>query len=201
MKRLCCIALLPLMTVSVWSQSAPQGKPSALPKRSGALVSSLYEQVVARHPLGIPYGADKKVFAPYLSKALLHRFELNNGCFADWRRRNPDPSLKPPVGLIENGLFSGGSEESEPQAFHIERTDPGKDGSSRVYVKLTWEDPPNKPLTWYVAAVVVRENGHSVVDDVLYLKDKNGEVESRLSKDLSSGCDGARWIGEGERPH
>ncbi|MGC2162287.1 MAG: hypothetical protein WA634_10285, partial [Silvibacterium sp.] len=165
-----------------------------------ALVSDLYKQVVVRHPLGIPVGADMKVFAPYLSKELLHRFNLNNACFADWRRRNPDPSLKPPVGLIENGLFSGGNEEAEPQAFHIERIEPGKDGYSRVYVKLTLGDPPDKPLVWYVAAVVVRENGRPVVDDVLYLKDKNGEVDSRLLKDLSSGCDGPRWVGDGNRP-
>jgi hypothetical protein len=200
MKRLHCFGLLPLITVLVWGQSTPQAKPTVLPNRSDALVNSLYEQVVARHPLGIPYGADMKVFAPYLSKTLLHRFDLNNACFADWRKQNPDPSLKPPIGLIENGLFSGGNEEAEPQAFHVERIEAGKEGSSRVYVKLTLGDPPDKPLVWYVAVVVVREKGRPVVDDVLYLKDKNGEVESRLSKDLSSGCDGARWVGETPHP-
>jgi hypothetical protein len=137
-----------------------------------------------------------KAFAPYLSKALRYRFDLNNACFVDWCKQNPDPSLKPPVGLIENGIFSGANEEAEPQAFHIERTESEKDGSSRVYVRLTVGDPPNKPMVWYVAAVVVREGGRPAVDDVLYLKGENGEVESRLSTDLSSGCDGARWVGE-----
>jgi hypothetical protein len=196
MNRLRCVGLLPLMTVLAWGQSAPQGNSSVLPNQPEALVSSLYQQVVARHPLGIPYGADMKIFAPYLSKALLHRFDVNNACFADWRKQNPDPSLKPPVGLIESGLFSGGNEEAEPQAFHIERAESETDSSSRVYVKLTVGDPPDKPLTWYVAAVVVRENGRPVVDDVLYLKGETGEVESRLSKDLSLGCDGPRWVGE-----
>lgn len=60
-----------------------------------------------------------------------------------------------------------------------------------MYVKLTLGDPADKPLVWYVGVVVVRENGRPVVDDVLYLKNKDGEVKSRLSKDLSSGCDGA----------
>lgn len=50
------------------------------------------------------------------------------------------------------------------------------------------------------ACSMVRENGRTVVDDVLYLKGENGEVESRLSKDLSSGCDGPRWVGEAH-PH
>jgi hypothetical protein len=200
MKRLRRVGLLPLMTVLVWGQAAPQGKPSALPHRPDALVSSLYEQVVARHPLGIPYGVDMKVFAPYLSKTLLHRFELSDACFNDWKRQNPDPSLKPSIGLIENGIFSGGDVKAEPKSFHIEKTELEKNGSSRVYVKLTWGDPPDKPLTWYVAAVVVHENGRAVVDDVLYLKDQNGDVESRLLKDLSPGCVGARWIGEGGHP-
>lgn len=196
MKPLRCVCLLPLLTALMLAQNGPQGQPSALPRQPDALVSHLYKQVVVRHPLGIPYGADMKVFAPYLSRGLLHRFDLNNACFADWHKRNPDPSLKPPVGLIENGVFSGGDEEAQPGAFQIERTESGKDGSSRVYVRLTVGDPPGKPLVWYVAAVVVHENGRAVVDDVLYLKDKNGEVESRLSKELSSGCDGPRWIGE-----
>lgn len=201
MRRLRCVCFLPLLTVLAWGQGAPQTKPSPSPNQPGALVSSLYEQVVARHPLGIPYGADMKVFAPYLSETLLHRFDLTNACFADWRRQNPDPSMKPPVGLIESGVFSGGNEEAEPQAFHIERTESGERGSSRVYVKLTSGDPPDKPLIWYVAAVVMNQNGRLVVSDILYLKGQSGDVESSLSKDLSTGCDGARWVGAGEHPH
>ena len=146
------------------------------------------------------HGADMKVFAPYLSKTLLHRFDLNNACFADWRRQNPDPSLKPPVGLFEYGLFSGGSEEAEPQTFYIEKTESKKDGTSHVYVKLTWGTAPDKPLIWYVAAIVVRENGRPVVKDLLFLKDDDREVDSRLSDVLAVGCDGPRWVGEGTRP-
>jgi len=196
MNSLRCVCLLPLLTVLLWGQSASQNRESAPSSQPATLVNGLYQQVVTRRPLGIPSGADMKAFAPYLSKPLRHRFDLNHACFNDWRKRNPDPSLKPPVGLIENGIFSGANEEAEPQAFHIERTESEKDGSSRVYVRLTVGDPPNKPLVWYVAAVVIREDGQPVVDDVLYLMGANGEVESRLSKDLSSGCDGPRWVGK-----
>ena|SRR5579862_7277366 len=195
MHRSFCVFSLPLLTLLAWGQGAPQSKPSPFPNRSEILVNALYRQVVTRRPLGIPSGADMMAFAPYLSKALRHRFDLNNACFLDWRKHNPDPSLKPPVGLIENGIFSGANEEAEPHAFHIERTEPGKD-SSRVYVRLNVGKPPDKPLVWYVAAVVIREDGRSVIDDVLYLKGDNGEVESSLSKDLSAGCDGAHWVGE-----
>jgi hypothetical protein len=199
MKRLGWICLLPFITILAWGQNTSQIKPSGLPDSPDALVRSFYEEVVARHPLGIPYGADMKVFGPYLSKQLRHKFALSDACFKDWKRQNPDPSLKPTIGLIENGIFSGGDVKAEPKSFQIEKTEPGKSGSSRVYVKLTWGDPPDKPVVWYVAAVVVRENGHSVVDDVLYLKNKNGDVESSLSKDLSPGCVGARWV-KGDHP-
>ena len=74
-----------------------------------------------------------------------------------------------------------------------------KDGSFRVYVRLTWGTPPEKPLIWRVAAIVVRENGHFVVDDVIYLKDKDRDVDSRLSEYLSAGCDGPRWVGYGDQ--
>jgi hypothetical protein len=188
--------LLWLIPVTMWAQGIPQDGHPVLPNQSDALVNKLYQQVVAIHPLGLPSSADMKAFAPYLSVALRHRIDLGNACLIDWRKQNPDPSLKPPVGLIENGIFSGANEEAEPEAFQIVRTKPGRD-SSLVYVQLTIGDPPNKPMVWYVAAAVVHQKGRPVVDDVLYLSGENGEVESRLSKDLSSGCDGARWIGVG----
>jgi hypothetical protein len=182
-------------TIWVLGQPACQSNPYSLPNQPEALVRSLYRQVLARHPLGIPYGADMKVFAPYLSKTLLHRLDLNDACFADWQQQNPDPNLKPPVGMIENGIFSGGDLRAEPQAFHIERTESETDGSFRVYVRLTWGTPPEKPLIWRVAAVVVPETGHFVVDDVLFLKDKDRGVDWRLSEALAAGCDGPRWVG------
>lgn len=196
MKRLFLFCSLLLLAALVWAQNAPRRKPASPTDQSELLVSNLYKRVVTLRPVGIPSGSAMKAVAPYLSKALRQRFDLNNACLVDWRKKNPDPSLKPPVGLIENGVFSGANEEAEPQAFHIERTEQGTD-SSRVYVRLTVGAPPDQPLVWYVAAIVVREGGRPAVDDVLYLKDKNGEVESRLSTDLSSGCDGPHWVGQG----
>jgi hypothetical protein len=56
------------------------------------------------------------------------------------------------------------------------------------------------PLVWHAAAIVVRESDHFVLDDVIYLKDENRDIESRLSEYLSAGCDGPRWVGRGEHP-
>lgn len=159
------------------------------------MVESLYEQVVARHPLGIPYGSDMDVFAPYLSKALLHSFDLSNACFADWRRKYPDPNLKPSIGMFEDGIFSGDSEKTVPMAFHVEKITPGRGGSSRVYVRLAWDSPQNKPWIWYVAVVVIHERGRPVVNDVLYLKNRNGDIESTLTQRLSWRCKGGRYSG------
>jgi hypothetical protein len=135
-----------------------------------------------------------KIFAPYLSKALLHRIDLAIACSADEARQHPDPNLKPEIAWLESGLFSGDDERTSPRTYEIERTQQERDGSFRVYVRLTW-GPSASPWIWHVAAIVVRENGHFVVDDVTYLKDKDRDDESSLSEYLSAGCDGSRWVG------
>lgn len=145
------------------------------------MVDSLYKKVVARQPLATP---DRKIFGPYLSKKLLRGIDANDACGREWHRQNPDPNLKPPDALLEFGIFSGDEEESEPQAFHIEKTDIEKDGSYRVHVKLTREFPSYK-LVWHVAAVVVPENGRPVVDDMVYLKDDEHDTDERLSETLT----------------
>ncbi|MDB5677092.1 hypothetical protein [Sphingomonas bacterium] len=179
--------------VSACGQAVPQGKPSVPAAQAEATVAGFYKQVVARHP--IAGMGDRKVFGPYFSKALLRRFDDNTACFADWYRKNPGTTDKPPFGQLEMGVYSGSDEESTPQAFRIEKTEPGKDGSARVYVKLTYAEPTFK-LLWNVAAVVVRENGRAVVDDVIYLRDKDHPDEGRLSQVLlGDGCKGPRWDG------
>lgn len=154
------------------------------------MVASLFKQVIARHP--IAFLSDRKVFAPYLSKGLLDRFDDNNACFEDWKRQNTDTTDKPPFAM-ELGFFSGADERSEPQTFHVTKTENGKDGSSRVYVKLAHLERTFR-LRWEVAAVVVRENGRPVVDDIIYLSDKDQPDEWRLSQALTDpGCKGPRY--------
>jgi hypothetical protein len=189
-KRAC---LLLLLTVSACGQVVRLGTSSVPAAQAEATVASFYKEVVARHP--IAGMGDPKVFRPYFSKALLRRFDDNAACFRDWYRQNPGTTDKPPFSQLEMGVYSGSDEESNPQTFHIEKTEPGKDGSSRVYVKLTYAEPTFK-LLWYVAAVVVRENGRAFIDDVIYLKDKDHPDEGRLSQVLAgSGCKGPRYRG------
>jgi hypothetical protein len=140
------------------------------------------------------------VFASYLSKRLLHRIDLASACARDWAQQDQKRMLmenqvpeKAPFGWSESGIFSGANERTEPDAFAITRTESEEDGSIRVYVRLMLSSPPAE--TWEVAAVLVREDGHLVVDDVIYLKDKSDPHDVWLSKLFSDGCDGSRWVG------
>ena len=192
-------------TVLALGQAAHPSQLTSLPNQPEALVRSLYQQVVVRHPTGLPKGADMKIFAPYLSKTLLHRIDLARACSRDWIRQNQGRIVKPPFAWGEAGLFSGGDELTGPRAFQIGRTESEKDGSFRVHVTLKWWETTDRnadrwhvtqdrPVIWEVVAVVVPEDGNFAVDDVIYLKYKYIN-EYRLSEVLAKGCEGPHWVG------
>lgn len=183
-------------------QPIHQSQPSNPPSGSEVVVRNLYHDVIARHPVGIPYGANMRILAPYLSTSLIHRIDSAQACSRDWMRQNQGRVLKAPFAWGEAGLFSGGDEKASPGSFRIERTEAEKDGSFRVDVELMYK-PSDGPGVWHVEAVVVREGGHLAVDDVIFLKNKGSGSqapgESRLSELLSQGCDGPRWVGYGNQ--
>jgi len=143
MTPLRCIILLQFTTTLALGQPIHQRKPASLPKQPEALVRSLYQKVAARQTVGIPHGADMKIFAPYLSKTLRHRIQLARACGNDWFRQHPGRSLKPPFVWLEAGLFSGANERTDPNAFVIEKAQSEKDGSFRVFVRLRGGKPPS----------------------------------------------------------
>jgi hypothetical protein len=200
-----CIISLLLATTAALGHLAQQSKPPSVSTEPGAVVHRLYNEVVARHPVGIPKDADMKILAPYLSKALLHRIDLARGCEDDYYRRHLNPNLKPQIEWLEFGFFTGGMENAAPGAFHVLATESEKNGSFRVYVELIiiYGLPANpEPSVWYVAPIVVRENGQFVVDDVIFLKNYSTlENEFRLSEVLGAGCNGPRWVGYGKPPN
>jgi hypothetical protein len=191
------------------SQSLPQGKPTTPVKSPTALIQSLYTRVIARHPSGIPSGIDWKIFAPYMSKQLLHRVSDFNACSAEWGRIPQDPRYAPvkaPFGIYESGIFSGDDERTEPKSFKIEGSQSQKDGSVRVDVSLAWWEKQvgardkwqtyaDKPWIWHVAAIVVQQDGHSVVDDVIYVTERQNDSDYRLSQALARGCNGPHYVG------
>lgn len=190
------IALLQL--VSFVFQNAPVG-PSP-----DTVVRELYKQVVARRPLGIPKGADRAAIWPLLSKGLRRRLDAAQACENDYFRQHAGEDGKPDFGWLETGLFSGGNERGIPAIASVQRTEAQNDGSSLVFVRLTYKEsfatygrPPDPANTfnWDIAVMVKSEGGRFVVDDVLLLKDGSTKIESRLS-DSFSGCDGSRWVGD-----
>jgi hypothetical protein len=189
--------LLMVAMLLSFGQVAGQVQPVRASESPTALVRSLYAQVVSRHPIGVTKGFEMTTFAPFLSKALRRRIDQTVACEADWFRQYPQTSLKPGFGWLELGLFSGDGENAGPSAVQIERTQAEKNGTVRIYVTLTHAEPNERPWSWQVAAIVRHEDGRYVLDDVIYLKDKNNPSDVRLSKVLSSGCNGPHWVGEG----
>lgn len=187
------IILITLLTVPALGQTPSHVK--QLPDDPTAFVRSLYTDVVARKPLNVQSGEDWRIFAPYFSKALMHRFDGYSACMADWRKQNLNTTDKPP-GLIEYDIFSGSSEEADPVAFHIERSETEKNGSIRVYVRLRWQEGKDKEV-WRVAAVLTREDGRFVLDNVIFLKNSTrpDDVDTPLSRLLTDECEGSRWVG------
>jgi len=135
-----------------------------------------------------------KVLSLYLSNSLIHRVNQARACHDDWFRLHPKNDEKAPSTWTEFGLFSGADDRGHPQAFQIEKTESEEDGSFRVYVGLT-EGPQEKPWNWRVAVVVMSGGGKFVINEVIFLKDKDVDTESRLSEILELGCDGSHRVG------
>jgi hypothetical protein len=168
-----------------------------------SVVRELYQQVVARRPLGIPKGEDKAALWPFLSKRLIQKLDAAQTSEDDYMRQRPDKDGKPGFGWLETGLFSGSNERAIPASAAVERTQPMKDGTFYVYLRLTYKEsfetygkPPDPTHTfdWHVAAVVVSEEGRFVVNDVLLVKDDSTKIALRLTGSFL-GCDGPRWVG------
>ena len=198
MRTIRSMLLIPFAMLVAFEQPAGQAESVPSSAQPVVLVRRLYTQVVSRHPIGVSKGAKMPIFTPFLSKALRHRIGQTAACEADWFRQYPQTGMKPSFGWLELGLFSGDGEYAEPSAIQVEKTQAANDGTVRVYVTLTHAESDERPWTWQVAAIVRREDGHYVVDDVIYLKDKDDPSDVWLSKLLSSGCDGPRWVGEGK---
>jgi hypothetical protein len=192
------LILLALLASVVFPIGAVESSPDNV-------VRELYKQIVARKPIGIPKDADKSAVSPFLSKKLIHQLQSAQSCEDDYFRKHPkNGDEKPEFDWLELGLFSGANERANPTAAVVTRTSPEKNGSYRVYLRLTYRDSvtedgrksdPANTFHWNVAAVVISEDGKFVVDDVFLFSDNSTKIDSRLTTSFP-GCDGARWLGE-----
>jgi len=183
------------LIASIGHCQVPQKHDSVeLSSKAEPSVRRLYQQLVSQPVGGIPTPKRMKVLSHFLSNSLIHRINQARDCRDDWFRLHPKNDTKAPSTWTEFGLFSGADDRGHPRAFQIEKTESEDDGSFRVYVRLT-EGPPEKPWNWRVAVVVISEDGQFAINDVIFLRDKDIETESRLSELLTRGCDGPRWVG------
>jgi hypothetical protein len=197
MSILRCVAFLFFIPLLVHGQ-APEEHHRVDPSNQAQLpVRKLYQQLVSQPIGGIPTVPRMKSLSPYLSEPLLNRITQARACGDDWFRLHPQNDIKAPLAWLEFGLFSGADDRSGPHTFQIEEAKSQDDGSIRVNIRLTEGVPPEKPWTWEVAAIVIREDGRFVINDVVFLKDKDVDTETRLSEILKRGCDGSHWVGYG----
>jgi hypothetical protein len=193
-----CSAFLFLVTLLSYGQAPRKQHRVDLSSRAELPVRSLYQQLASRPIGGIPSLASMKLISPYLSGSLLHRITQTRACANDYVRLYPQNDVKPPFAWGEFGLFSGADDRGSPDKFQIEKMESENDGSFRAYMRLTEGAPPEKAWTWQVAAVVREKGGRYVIDDVIFLRDKDIDTESRLSEILTKGCDGSHWVGFGK---
>jgi len=194
-----CVTFVFLIPLLGYGQVPREHRQVGLSSQAEIPVRRLYQQLVSLPIGGIPTPGRMKQLSLYLSSSLLHRIAQARACGDDWFRQHPQNEVKPPFAWGEFGLFSGADDRSGPQTFQIEKMESENDGTFRAYVSLTESNPPGKPWMWRVAAVVVSENKHFVINDVIFLRDKDINYETHLSEILTSGCDGSRWVGCADR--
>ncbi len=183
------------------TQTATPQRPDAFPIDPSAFIQKLYTEVIHYQPLGIleyEYvghptrkivtgdGARRR-FLPLLSKPLQQRIAAYNACLRDWDRRYRGQNLKGPI--FEGGIFSGGDEFSGPERFQLEEMQSQPDGSLHAFVQLSGRIDPPQWLSWRVEVILVHEESHLVVNDVIYLHGKDGpRDDEHLSEIVPSVC-------------
>jgi hypothetical protein len=169
-------------------------------------VEQLYDEIVARHPVGIPTGAKMVAIYPLLSKRLVEKLELAKTCETDYFQqhgRAKDSAEKPT--WLKSGLFSGAGNRALPNTAQAVRDGQQTDGSYQVYVNL-WgpsidirngvNSEANSPAgRWQTAVKVIFESGRYVVDDVRLFDGPSTNGPSHLLSESFAGCEGAHWAG------
>lgn len=182
------------------------------PTAVGGAVQAFYGEVIKRHPLGIPTGEDKRALWPLLSMRLARTLDTLQACENDYFEGNrrlftPEQAaqLKPSIGWMEYGLFSGGGAEMAlPAAVAVTHVASVGGGRFRVYLEFTYKDthetygrPPDESNTfeWTGIAKVVFEGGRYVIDDFIPIDIDSGKRLPGLAQ-LFPECKGPRWTGK-----
>jgi hypothetical protein len=168
-------------------------------------VRMLYDEIVARHPIGIPAGPAKAALLPLMSKRLSEQLETAQACEEDYFKQQQATDGAPKPSWLRSGLFSGDGERASPIYSLPVRKEPQGDSSFLVYVDLAHEYSGlgngysylngHKVQMWRVVARVVSANGRFVVDDVRIFDNDSTDGPSHLLSDAFVGCGGRHWTG------
>jgi hypothetical protein len=170
------------------------------------VVEDLYSEIVSRHPIGIPVGAEMTTIRPFLSKRLAEQLQTAQACQEDYFRQHRATGNAMGPAWQKWGIFSGDGKRALPTYLVVDRKESQKDGSFLVFVWIEYDHtnlghkpPPasgNAPdMEWRVAAKVVAEDGRFVVDNVRMFDGLSTDGPSNLLSDLFASCDGSHWTG------
>jgi hypothetical protein len=183
------------------------GLPALLDQPAYAhVVGQLYDQVILRHPFGIPSGATMQAIRPFLSERLAAQIETAKACEADYLRDHEGTSdIVPKPAWLKSDLFSGDANRAAPASAWPVREGQQKDGSYLVLVNLFGQTIEvgnglkggaySPTGTWHVYAKVIPQDGKFVVDDVRLFDGSSADGPSRLLSESFAGCDGSHWAG------
>jgi hypothetical protein len=171
------------------------------------VVRAFYDEIIKHHPIGIPTGDAKRALWPLISSRLARRLEALQACEDDYYRRNKKKleteQLKPSIGWIESGLFSGKNEQALPVEAIITRIEQAGTDRFRAYLQFTYRDTfetygrpadDSNAFRWMGIVVVVSEGDHYAVDDYVPIDPGSGKPLAALSEDFPE-CMGNRWVG------
>jgi hypothetical protein len=173
-------------------------------------VSDFYQKIVARHPIGIPQGADKTDLWPFLSRRLTQQLETAQACEDDYLRQQPKAGVLSKPAWMTGDLFSGEDERAVPFFVNTVHKEPLNDGSFAVELDAVERNGTGKnsfiiaggirayavKKDWPIIASVVLENNRFVVDDIRIFEEDSTDGPSHLLSETFTGCDGPRWTGE-----
>lgn len=180
--------------------------PSLGPASPADVVQRFYESVIRDHPIGIPKNQERRTLWPLMSARLRRHLDGLQACEDDYFRRHKAvleaEQLKPEIGWLEYGLFSGGEEMALPAEAVIARVEPAGQAAFRVHVTFTYKEtattalrPPDPANTfhWSGIVVVASEGGRYVFDDFIPLDRDSGKPLPALTRDFQE-CKGGRWV-------
>jgi hypothetical protein len=170
------------------------------------VVRDFYTYIIKYRPLGIPNGQAKKALWPLMSKRLVRELETLQSCEDHYFRRYGEylraNQLKPGVGWLEDGLFSGTNEAASPSRFSILSSKAVGENRVNVHLKFAHKQtyccgyPPQYEHYEGVVTVIL-EGDRFVVDDFLPL----GVTPLRRLSDGYPDCKGGEWVGRPVEPY